>query len=60
MYASLRPSAVNYHVPLWKLEIDDTTMTELVQLSQFHCKLVLEHSQSQTNPERRSAIKVEI
>jgi hypothetical protein len=60
MYVRLKPSAVNPHVPLWKLEIDDITMTELVQLLKTHCKLVLEHSQSQTSPERRSAIKAEI
>ncbi len=46
MNATLYPSELNPHVPLWKLEIDDTTMAKLVELSQFHCKLALEHIQS--------------
>lgn len=60
MTASLKPSVVSPPMSLWKLEIHGPRMTELVQMSRFHCKLVLEHSQSQTSPERRKAIKAEI
>lgn len=60
MIASMKASAVNPHMPLWKLEIVDTTMTELVKLSRLHCKLALEHSRSLTSPERGRDIKAEI
>ncbi|GIP25399.1 hypothetical protein J23TS9_05290 [Paenibacillus sp. J23TS9] len=45
---------------LHNLDIDDATNSCLVQIAQYHCKLALEHSKSNTLPERRESIKNEI
>lgn len=54
------PNAQKPSFSIWKLNIDDATMSELVELSRLHAKLALEHCQSETSPERRFAIRVQI
>jgi hypothetical protein len=39
---------------------DDVAAERLVEIARTHCKLVLEHGDKKTLPERREAIKAEI
>lgn len=45
---------------LHNIDLDDANNKHLVQIAQRHCKLALEHSKSQTLPDRRQAIRDEI
>lgn len=42
------------------IDTDDATTQHLLQIARRHCKLVLEHGEVFTPPERREAIKHEI
>jgi len=53
-------TTITNHSSLIGLEIDDTTLTQLLEMARRHCKLVLEHGRAQTSAERRREIREEI
>jgi hypothetical protein len=53
-------TAIKPYLSMWKLIIDDATMSELVKLSRLRAKLALENCQKETSPERHMVIRIQI